>query len=120
MDGAVGANDAIAALATPRTAERRVRTIPLVSLMTRFLSSIARAGNAVSPRCLFLFTRSDEPCGVETFTRTLAGALASNDPGYELLSIAGRWRDLPAIFRSVTRADQIVFSFPLVAWKRML
>ena len=81
---------------------------------------MARAGTAANARCLFLFTRSDEPCGVETFTRTLAGALASNDPGHELLSISGYWRDLPAIFRSVKRADQIVFSFPLVAWKRML
>jgi len=93
-----------------------------IASQTRLASeqSIARAGNAANARCLFLFTRSDEPCGVETFTRTLAGALASNDAGYELLSISGRWRDLPAIFRSITRADQIVFSFPLVAWKRML
>src|SRR5882757_11304461 len=40
-DGAVGANDAIAPLARPRTAERRVRTFPLVCLMTGFLSSVA-------------------------------------------------------------------------------
>jgi glycosyltransferase involved in cell wall biosynthesis len=84
--------------------------------------STALAGTAASARCLFLFTRSDEPCGVETFTRTLAAALESSDgdSGYELLSISGRWRDLPAIFRHIAHADRIVFSFPLVAWKRML
>jgi hypothetical protein len=84
--------------------------------------STALAGTAASARCLFLFTRSDEPCGVEIFTRTLAAALESSDgdSGYELLSISGRWRDLPAIFRRIAHADRIVFSLPLVAWKRML
>jgi glycosyltransferase involved in cell wall biosynthesis len=84
--------------------------------------SIALAGTTASARCLFLFTPSDEPCGVEIFTRTLAAALDASeaDGSYELLSISGRWRDLPAIFRRIVRADRIVFSFPLVAWKRML
>jgi glycosyltransferase involved in cell wall biosynthesis len=84
--------------------------------------SIAFAGTAARARCLLLFTRSDEPCGVETFTRTLAAALQSSDldAGYELLSISGRWRDLPSVLRHIARADRIVFSFPLVAWKRML
>jgi glycosyltransferase involved in cell wall biosynthesis len=80
------------------------------------------AAAATKAPCLFLLTSSDEPCGVETFTRTLEGALASSDPdaGYELLSISGRWRDLPAMFRRIAQADQVVFSLPLVAWKRML
>ena len=32
----------------------------------------------------------------------------------------GRWRDLPAVLRKIAAADQIVFSVPLVAWKRLL
>jgi glycosyltransferase involved in cell wall biosynthesis len=84
--------------------------------------SIALAGTSARARCLFLLSRSGEPCGVETFTRTLAAELASNDSdsGYELMSISGRWRDLPALLRRIAHADRIIFSFPLVAWKRML
>jgi glycosyltransferase involved in cell wall biosynthesis len=91
---------------------------------TRVISSTSMplAGAATKARCLFLLTPSGEPCGVETFTRTLAGALASSDPGagYELLAVSGRWRDLPATLRRIAAADQVVFSLPLVAWKRML
>jgi glycosyltransferase involved in cell wall biosynthesis len=84
--------------------------------------SIALAGAAAPARCLFLYTRSDEPCGVEIFTRTLAAALDVDDAdsSYELLSISGRWRDLPGILRRIAGAGRVVFSFPLVAWKRML
>jgi glycosyltransferase involved in cell wall biosynthesis len=81
-------------------------------------------------RALFLASRSDEPCGVETFTRTLVAALAARDHdagqeggqegGYELVPVSGRWRDVPALLWRIARADRVVFGFPLVAWKRML
>jgi glycosyltransferase involved in cell wall biosynthesis len=73
-------------------------------------------------RSLFLSTRSPEPCGVETFTRTLVEALAAQDHegAYELVTVSGRWRDVPGLLRRVAQADRIVFGFPLVAWKRML
>jgi glycosyltransferase involved in cell wall biosynthesis len=71
---------------------------------------------------LFLSACSDEPCGVEVFTGKLAAALAASAPdvGYELLPVSGRWRDVPALLRRVAQARRIVFSAPLVAWKRML
>jgi glycosyltransferase involved in cell wall biosynthesis len=86
-------------------------SIPLTGAATR-----ARSGS------LFLFTRSDEPCGVETFTQTLAAALAArdHDAAYELVSVSGRWRDVPALLHRIAHADGVVFGFPLVAWKRML
>jgi glycosyltransferase involved in cell wall biosynthesis len=73
-------------------------------------------------RCLFLLTPSKEACAVENFTQKLVGALQSRypDQGYELLPISGRLRDLPSILSSVAAADRVVFSLPLVAWKRML
>jgi glycosyltransferase involved in cell wall biosynthesis len=73
-------------------------------------------------RAVFLSARSDEPCGVETFTRTLVAALAArdHDAAYELVSVSRRWRDVPALLRRIAQADRIVFGFPLVAWKRML
>jgi hypothetical protein len=87
------------------------RSIPLTGAATR------------SHGCsLFLFTRSDEPCGVETFTRTMVAALAArdHDAAYELVSVSGRWRDVPALLHRIAQADRLVFGFPLVAWKRML
>src|ERR1700730_14068831 len=86
-------------------------SIPLSAASTR-----ARATS------LFLFTRSDEPCGVETFTRTMVAALAArdHDAAYELVSVSGRWRDVPALLHRIAQADRLVFGFPLVAWKRML
>jgi glycosyltransferase involved in cell wall biosynthesis len=86
-------------------------SIPLTAAATR-----ARGSS------LFLFTRSDEPCGVETFTRTLAAALAArdHDAAYELVSVSARWRDVPALLHRIAQAERIVFGFPLVAWKRML
>lgn len=71
---------------------------------------------------LFLLTPSAEACGVETFTRTVAAKLRSlhADGRYALLSISGRWRDLPSIIRRIAAAETIVFNLPLVAWKRML
>jgi glycosyltransferase involved in cell wall biosynthesis len=82
------------------------------------------AGTAarVRKRALFLSARSAEPCGVETFTRTLVEALAGSDRDaeYELIAVSGRWRDVPGLLRRIAQADRIVFGFPLVAWKRML
>ena len=71
---------------------------------------------------LFLSTQSDEPCGVEIFTRKLVAALKTSDPdsGYELLCVSRRWRDLPSVLRRIAQTDRIVFSVPLVAWKQVL
>jgi glycosyltransferase involved in cell wall biosynthesis len=69
-----------------------------------------------------MITPSVEPCGVEVFTRKLVGALVASDPaaGDESLPIGGGWRELVAALPRVARADRVVFSFPLVAWKRVL
>jgi glycosyltransferase involved in cell wall biosynthesis len=95
------------------------RSIPLTGAATR-----------TCKRALFLASRSAEPCGVETFTRTLVAALAARDhvagqdggqdAGYELVAVSGRWRDVPALLQRIGQADRIVFGFPLVAWKRLL
>src|ERR1700732_2789478 len=73
-------------------------------------------------RCLFLLTPSKEECGVESFARLLVGALQQDYPGdgYAVLAVADRWRDLPAVLRKIAKTEQIVFSVPLVAWKRTL
>ena len=73
-------------------------------------------------RRLFLLTPSEEECGVESFARLLVSALQNDypDDGYAVLAVSSRWRDLPAVFRKIAAADQIVFSVPLVAWKRLL
>ncbi|MGA8494329.1 MAG: class I SAM-dependent methyltransferase [Xanthobacteraceae bacterium] len=79
------------------------------------------AGRA-QDRCLFLLTPSKEECGVESFARLLVSALQGDypDDGYAVLAVSNRWRDLPAVLRKVAAADQVVFSVPLVAWKRLL
>lgn len=71
---------------------------------------------------LFLSACSNEPCGVETFTRTLVEALGSSDRDgrYTLAAVSGSWREVPSLMRAVAQADRVVFGFPLVAWKRML
>jgi glycosyltransferase involved in cell wall biosynthesis len=73
-------------------------------------------------RCLFLLTPSKEACAVENFTQKLVSALQARYPDqkYEVLPISGRLRDLPSIFRQVSKADRVVFSLPLVAWKKSL
>ena len=73
-------------------------------------------------RYLFLLTPTQEECGVESFARLMVSELQKNypDAGYAMLAVSGRWRDLPALFRKIVKADQIVFSVPLVAWKRKL
>ena len=85
-------------------------------------SVFAPAGGRAQQRCLFLLTPSKEECGVESFARLLVSALQNDypDDGYAVLAVSSRWRDLPAVFRKIAAADQVVFSFPLVAWKRLL
>ena len=82
----------------------------------------APADGRTQQRCLFLLTPSKEECGVESFARLLVSALQNDypDDGYAVLAVSSRWRDLPAVFRKIAAADQIVFSVPLVAWKRLL
>ena len=82
---------------------------------------VPAAGRAQERR-LFLLTPSEEECGVESFARLLVSALQNDypDDGYAVLAVSSRWRDLPAVFRKIAAADQIVFSVPLVAWKRLL
>jgi glycosyltransferase involved in cell wall biosynthesis len=80
------------------------------------------AARRAQDRCLFLLTPSKEECGVESFARLLVSALQNDypDEGYAVLAVSNRWRDLPAVFRKIAAADQVVFSVPLVAWKRLL
>ena len=82
----------------------------------------APADGRTQQRCLFLLTPSKEECGVESFARLLVSALQNDypDDGYAVLAVSSRWRDLPAILRKIAAADQVVFSVPLVAWKRLL
>ncbi len=100
----------------------------LVYLFLRGLRPAYEARPLATPRAaprrgsLFLLTPSKEACAVEIFTQKLVRAMQLRypDQGYELLTVSGRWRDLPSIFRKNADADGIVFSLPLVAWKRML
>jgi glycosyltransferase involved in cell wall biosynthesis len=80
------------------------------------------AATPARERCLFVLPRSDEECGVESFTRLLVGALQDDYPeqGCAVLTVSDRWRDLPSVLRKIAAADQVVFSLPLVAWKRRL
>ena len=93
--------------------------IPLVS-ETPFI--LEGAATRTRRACLFLTTNGAEPCGVEIFTRKLVAALVAGAPdaGCELMPISGSWRDLPATMLRIARAHKVVFSAPLVAWKRML
>jgi glycosyltransferase involved in cell wall biosynthesis len=85
-------------------------------------ASTAAASQRAPERCLFLLTPSKEECGVESFARLLISALHNDypDDGYAVLAVSSRWRDLPAVFRKIAAADQVVFSVPMVAWKRLL
>ncbi|HLN37980.1 MAG TPA: class I SAM-dependent methyltransferase [Xanthobacteraceae bacterium] len=85
-------------------------------------SVFAPADGRAQQRCLFLLTPSKEECGVESFARLLVSALQNDypDDGYAVLPVSSRWRDLPAVFRKIAAADQVVFSVPMVAWKRLL
>jgi glycosyltransferase involved in cell wall biosynthesis len=80
------------------------------------------ASGRAPERCLFVLTPSKEECGVESFARLLVSALQSDYPndGYAVLAVSSRWRDLPSVLRKIAAADSIVFSVPLVAWKKLL
>ncbi len=85
-------------------------------------NAAVRGMRRAQERCFFLLTPSKEACAVEIFTLKLVSALQSRypDEGHELLPVSGRWRDLPSIIYKTAGADRVVFSLPLVAWKRML
>lgn len=85
-------------------------------------SAAAPLSGRAREHCLFLLTPSKEECGVESFARLLVSALQCDypDDGYAVLAVSNRWRDLPGAFRKIAAADQVVFSVPLVAWKRLL
>src|ERR1700692_3980850 len=85
-------------------------------------SVFAPVGGRAQQRCLFLVTPSKEEGGVESFARLLVSALQNDypDDGCAVLAVSSRWRDLPAVLRKTAAADQIIFSVPLVAWKRLL
>jgi glycosyltransferase involved in cell wall biosynthesis len=85
-------------------------------------SAAAAVTGRLPERCLFLLTPSKEECGVESFARLLVSALQNDYPedGCAVLALSSRWRDLPAVLRKIAAADGIVFSVPLVAWKRLL
>lgn len=87
----------------------------LQRLQARPNQATARRGKA-----RFVFTPTGEPCGVENFTRTLLGALSDSAGYYAPLPVSGRWRELPFLMVEIARSDQVIFNFPLVAWKRML
>src|ERR1700692_3299083 len=85
-------------------------------------SVFAPVGGRAQQRCLFLWPPRKEECGVESFARLLVSALQNDypDDGCAVLAVSSRWRDLPAVCRRIAAADQVVFSVPLVAWKRLL
>jgi glycosyltransferase involved in cell wall biosynthesis len=76
--------------------------------------------NARPGAALFVFTPTAHPCGVETFTRAMVEALHEPPCRYAALAVSGRWRDVPAEIAAVTRSRQVVFSFPLNAWKKLI
>src|SRR6202051_2681017 len=85
-------------------------------------STAAAVARRVPERCLFLLTPSKDECGVDPIARLLVSALPNGYPvdGCAVLAGWSRWRDLPAVCRRIAAADQVVFSVPLVAWKRLL
>jgi len=68
----------------------------------------------------FVLTPTRHPCGVEIFTRTLADALSEPAGDYAPLAVSGRWREFPSVLGEVARSRQVIFNFPLNAWKRMI
>jgi glycosyltransferase involved in cell wall biosynthesis len=69
---------------------------------------------------LFVFTPTAHPCGVETFTRAMVEALREPPGRYGALAISGRWDDVPAEIAAVARSREVVFNFPLIAWKKLI
>jgi glycosyltransferase involved in cell wall biosynthesis len=69
---------------------------------------------------LLVFTPTAHPCGVETFTRAMVEALREPPGRYGALVVSEQWRDVPAEIAMVARSRQVVFNFPLNAWKRLI
>ncbi len=69
---------------------------------------------------LFVFTPTAHPCGVETFTRAMVEALREPPGRYAALAVSGDWRDVPAEIAAIARSRQVVFNFPLNAWKKLI
>ena len=80
----------------------------------------AEPENAQPGAALFVFTPTAHPCGVETFTRAMVEALREPPGHYAALAISGEWRDVPAEIAAVARSRQVVFNFPLNAWKKLV
>jgi glycosyltransferase involved in cell wall biosynthesis len=72
--------------------------------------------------CYFIVSTTRTPCGVEAFARAMTDALQRHAPDglYENLPVSGRWSDLPSTLRQLAKADQAVFSLPLLAWNRTI
>ena len=83
-------------------------------------SARAEPENARPGAALFVFTPTAHPCGVETFTRAMVEALREPPGRYAALAISGEWRDVPAEIAAVARSRQVVFNFPLNAWKKLV
>jgi glycosyltransferase involved in cell wall biosynthesis len=69
---------------------------------------------------LFVFTPTAHPCGVEVFTRAMVAALAEPPGRYAALAVSGHWRDVPAEIVEIARSRQVIFNFPLNAWKKLI
>jgi glycosyltransferase involved in cell wall biosynthesis len=76
--------------------------------------------NARPGATLFVFTPSAHPCGVETFARAMVEALREPPGRYAALAVSGAWRDVPTEIAAITRSQQVVFNFPLNAWKKLI
>jgi glycosyltransferase involved in cell wall biosynthesis len=71
-------------------------------------------------RALFLISPSTTPCGVEMFTRRLAGTWTDIGLVKESVVIGGGFHDIFAVRKALDVADAVVVNFPIVAWKRVL
>jgi len=69
---------------------------------------------------LSLVSPSPTPCGVEMFARGLARAASELGLESRSLAVAGRWGDVPALWRALGDAGALVVNLPVVAWKRAL
>ena len=77
-----------------------------------------RAGR--TGKCLFLVPDAGVPCGVRDYTSKLVSSLRQQPLGeaYEEVPVAPH--HIGSAARRILRADTIVFSFPLLAWSRMV
>lgn len=94
----------------------------LLSDRSAQVEATSRSVGRAAARCLFLLSPSEQKCGVEDFARLVVASLQSTYPqeDYKILPVAGRWRDLPMLLREIAKVDRVVFSVPLLAWRRLL